>query len=189
MSVTSFSGMRSSFQRRLLGPAVLGVDPGMHALHLNRAQVYIKLEWFSAALADALHVAGAPQCPPAIKDKALYRSAAAEYSLGRYTETLDRLNSLGDDPSDFSLRSRSKQRLDEMTDGKYAWTEMFRAGQAPVPHLDVADLVSPAIKVSTVPNRGRGRCIRATQKMHAGDLLVSVINPTICFVLQLIVMD
>ena len=69
MSVTSFSGMRSSFQRRLLGPAVLGVDPGMHALHLNRAQVYIKLEWFSAALADALHVAGAPQCPPAIKDK------------------------------------------------------------------------------------------------------------------------
>jgi hypothetical protein len=46
------------FKDALFIPAALAwsrgleLDPSLHALYLNRSQAYIKLEWFSAALAD-----------------------------------------------------------------------------------------------------------------------------------------
>lgn len=125
----------------------LSVDPSAYILRLNRAQAYVKLGWFSAALSDALHIASESQYPQDSQRKALYRVATAEYGLGRYIdtlETLDRFDSLQahGDPAVSSLRSRSRQRLEEM-DGRYVWTEMFEAGQVPVPHLDVADLSVP----------------------------------------------
>jgi hypothetical protein len=65
-------------------------DPSMHALRLNRSQVYIQLEWFSAALVDATHVLSEVKSLSQIEQKASYRAACAEYGLQRYSDALAR---------------------------------------------------------------------------------------------------
>jgi hypothetical protein len=74
------------FQDTLFVPAALAwsrgleLDPSSHALRLNRAQSYIKLEWFPAALADAMHVLSTSESLPlSMSTKASYRAASAEY--------------------------------------------------------------------------------------------------------------
>jgi len=151
----------------------LELDPSLHILRLNRSQAYIRLEWFSAALADAVHVlcAGGSLEPTAIK--ASYRAASAEYGLGRYHDALARLETLRDDIDTSSLKSRCYQRIHETTTGEYEWINMFHAGQLPVPHLDVAQFVNPAVNVAVIPSRGGGRGIRAMRDIKTGELLVS----------------
>ena len=168
------------FKDCLFIPAALawsrGLDnePSMHALRLNRSQAYIRLEWFSAALVDAIHVLSAPELLPQIANKASYRAACAEYGLQHYSDALTRLELLEEDVEVKNLKSRCHQRLLETTKGHYDWLRMFRDGQASVPHLDVAEFVHSAIAVSAFPNRGGGRGMVATQHIRTGDLLVSL---------------
>jgi hypothetical protein len=168
------------FKDGLFVPAALawsrGIDndPSMHTLRLNRSQAYIRLEWFSAALADGTHVLSSLESLPQMEKKASYRAACAEYGLQRYSGTLARLELLEEDTEVKSLKSRCHQRLLEATKGQYDWLRMFQDGQASVPRLDVAEFVHSAIAVSAIPNRGGGRGIVATHHIRTGDLLVSL---------------
>jgi hypothetical protein len=151
-------------------------DPSMHSLRLNRCQAYIRLKWFPAALADALYVLSSPGCQADITTKARYRAACAEYGMGYYSEALSRLEALRDKDDDDlkSLVTRCRMRMKETTTGEYVWSEMFTAGQATVPDLDVAEFASPAISVSSFSTRRGGRGIRATRDIKPGELLVCV---------------
>lgn len=167
------------FQDTLFVPAALAwsrgleLDPSSHALRLNRAQAYIKLEWFPAALADAMHVLSTSESLPlSMSTKASYRAASAEYGLGRYSHALDRLETLDEDTNIESLKSRCCQRSREAMMGEYLWAEMFRAGQNSVPRLDVAQYTHPALTVVSISARGGGRGIRAARDIATGDLLV-----------------
>jgi tetratricopeptide (TPR) repeat protein len=167
------------FKDALFVPAALAwsrgleLDPSLHALYLNRSQAYIKLEWFSAALADAAHVLSAPELHMSAAKKAAYRAASAEYGLGRYRDALARLETLDEDIHIKSLKSRCRQRTQEATTGEYAWIDMLRAGQHAVPHLDVAEFVDPAVGVAPMSTRGGGRGIRSMRDIKTGELLVS----------------
>jgi hypothetical protein len=167
------------FKDGLFVPAALAwsrgleFDPSLHALRLNRSQAYLKLEWFAAALVDALHVLSAPEKLASTAKKASYRAASAEYGLGRYGDALTRLDLLDEDVDIKSLKSRCRQRAKEATTGEYAWMDMFRAGQHAVPHLDVAEFVDPAVGVAATPARGGGRGIQSMRDIKAGELLVS----------------
>jgi hypothetical protein len=151
----------------------LDLDPSFHAMRLNRAQAYIKLEWFSAALADAVYVLSSSETSVSTVTKASYRAASAEYGLERYRDALARLETIHDDLNIKSLKSRCRQRMLEKTKGEYAWMEMFSAGQHVVPHLDVAEYINSAVGVASIPTRGGGRGIRSTRDIKAGELLVS----------------
>lgn len=147
-------------------------DPSMHVLYLNRAQAYLRLEWFSAALADALHVLSHPNSLPSMLLKARYRAACAEYGLERYAAALSRLEGLPGEPSSLEYKKRCRARMNENTTGQYSWIDMFRAGQVDVPALDVANYVAATIMVASIPNRGGGRGIKAVRDIKAGEFLV-----------------
>lgn len=167
------------FKDALFIPAALAwsrgleLDPSMHALYLNRSQAYIKLGWFSAALADAAHVLSEPQLDTLTITKAMYRAASAEYGLGRYSHALARLETLDEEISIKTLKSRCRARIAEAATGEYAWIDMFHAGQHEVPHLDVAEFVNPAVGVAAVSTRGGGRGIQSMRDIQTGELLVS----------------
>lgn len=143
-------------------------DPSFHVLHLNRAQAYIRLQWFSAALADALHVLSHSDSPATLQ-KASHRAACAEYGLERYTSALSRFEGLKDEQN----QKRCRERMKEVQTGQYSWLDMFRAGQVDVPALDVANYVASTIAVVSIPNRGGGRGVKAVRDIKAGELLVS----------------
>jgi hypothetical protein len=167
------------FKEDLFIPAALAwssgleLAPSMHSLRLNRSQAYIKLQWFSAALADAVHVLSTTESPTQTTKKASYRAASAEYGLGRYRDALVRLEILGEDINIKSFKARCRDRSKEAEIGEYAWMDMFHAGQHAVPHLDVAEFASPAVATATILTRGGGRGIRAMRDTKAGELLVS----------------
>jgi hypothetical protein len=168
------------FEGGLFVPAALAwsrglyLNPSLLALRLNRSQACIKLEWFSAALADAVHILCAGGSVASNTTKALYRAASAEYGLERYGDALARLEMLDKNDNAISmLKSRCHQRIRETRTGDYAWITMFRAGQLKVPHLDVAQFVNPAVDVAVIPTRGGGRGIRSTHDIKTGELLVS----------------
>jgi hypothetical protein len=167
------------FEAGLFVPAALAwsrgleLNPSLHAFRLNRSQAYIKLEWFSAALVDAVHVLCAGNAVVSNTTKALYRAASAEYGLERYSDALARLETLGENDAINMLKSRCHRRIHETRTGDYPWTTMFSDGQLTVPHLDVAQFVNPAVKVAVIPTRGGGRGIRSMRDIKTGELLVS----------------
>jgi tetratricopeptide (TPR) repeat protein len=167
------------FKDDLFVPAALAwsrgleLAPSMHSLRLNRSQAYIKLQWFSAALADAVHVLSTPESSTQTNKKASYRAASAEYGLGRYRNALVRLETLDEGTDIKSLKARCRDRFKEAEMGEYAWMDMFHAGQHAVPHLDIAEFVSPAVATATILTRGGGRGIRSMRDIKAGELLVS----------------
>ncbi|KIM83617.1 hypothetical protein PILCRDRAFT_431027 [Piloderma croceum F 1598] len=166
------------FEGGLFVPAALAwsrgleLNPSLHALRLNRSQAYIKLEWFSAALADAVHVLEAGTSVVSNTTKASYRAASAEYGLERYGDALARLDTLDEDDAISVLKARCRGRIHETRTGDYEWITMFHAGQLTVPHLDVAQFVNPAVNVAVIPTRGGGRGIRSMRDIKTGDLLV-----------------
>lgn len=153
----------------------LGSFGDTHLLRLNRAATYIKLEWFSPAFSDALHVIGTRNIPDELKFKARYRAAQAEYGLGRYTAALDRFKRCirsGSSP-DQSLKtwlSRCEDRIIESR-GVYDWVQIFEDAQIPGNKIDVAEYVGP-MKVVPMPRRGGGRGVVATKAIKAGELIV-----------------
>lgn len=167
------------FKKGFLVPAVLAwsrglkLDPSMQTLHLNRSQAYIRLGWFSSALADALHALSSDDLIDSLRRKAQYRAACAEYGLGRYADSLARLEVLENDNETDPLKERCRKRICEVSTTQYAWVDMFKAGQSPIPRLDVAEFVDTGISISAIPGRGGGRGIRATRDFKTGELLVS----------------
>jgi tetratricopeptide (TPR) repeat protein len=163
------------FKKGLLIPAAriwsLGIrrDPKYTELRLNRAQAYISLEWYNAALDDALHALESSSTSN-LATKAAYRAARAEYGLSCYPAALGRFQVIEDD-SAREWETRCRRRIQETQDGEYRWTDMFQEGQALVPRLDVASYTGP-IKVELVEGRGGGHGVVASQGYTNPELLV-----------------
>ncbi|KAJ7584922.1 hypothetical protein C8J56DRAFT_138136 [Mycena floridula] len=155
-------------------PAVLAwsralqVEPSLHVTLLNRSEGYLKLGWFAAALEDASQYLALTQIP---SDKATFRAARAEYSLGRYESALERFRSLPDLAEAIPFILRCQERIKERSTGQFSFLGMFNEGQADLPSVDVADYMSSSIEIFVSP-RGGGRGIRATKQIRTGELLV-----------------
>ncbi|KAF9021622.1 hypothetical protein BDZ89DRAFT_1071273 [Hymenopellis radicata] len=149
----------------------LNMDPSMHYIPLNRSQAYLKLKWYAAARADAAHAFA--MIPG--HTKAAYRIACADYGLGRYHDAFNGfrlLDQSGAVPEAAAYMKGCVSRLLEETKAKYDWLNMFLKSKGKLVDLDVADFVSSAIQVSTLPSRGGGRGITASRDIKAGELLV-----------------
>lgn len=106
----------------------------MPELYSDRAQAYITLEWYGAALRDAVTVL---ETHPGsnLTSKVMYRAARAEYGLGRYGEALARFQ-LVEDAVARDWEVSCCHRILEVEEGEYDWTEIFRSSQGPTPSLD-----------------------------------------------------
>ncbi|KAF8308418.1 hypothetical protein DL93DRAFT_2063996 [Clavulina sp. PMI_390] len=138
-------------------------------LLLNRAQAYISLRWFVAALKDS-EVVLAEFPTSALRKKAIYRAASAEYGLGRYEVALERFKLL-DATDAANWTAKCQQRLQEASTGQYDWLSMYQTGQAKIPFVDVAEFVGP-VEITAITGRGGGRGVVATRNIKCGELLV-----------------
>lgn len=104
-------------------------DKTLPELYLNRAQAYIALEWYGAALRDATTVL---ESHPGsnLTPKAMFRAARAEYGLGRYSDALLRFQ-LVEDNAARDWEFRCCRRVLEVEGGEYDWAEIFRSSQGP----------------------------------------------------------
>ncbi|TFY64492.1 hypothetical protein EVJ58_g2593 [Rhodofomes roseus] len=152
----------------------LQCDPDSLALRSNRSEAYLRLNFYSAASADARYVRCAAGAELLLRQKALFREAKAEYGRGRYQKAkslLEQLHSSRADDSDIvKWIARCTQRLHESLTGVYDWTLLYKQSQTD-PHLDVAEYTGP-IEVRPMSNRGGGRGIAATRVIDVGELLV-----------------
>lgn len=140
-------------------------------LYLNRAQAYISLEWYSAALRDAVTVLELElDTLSNFAPKAAFRAARAEYGLGRYDDALSRFRTVGNSAAR-DWEDKCRRRTAEVERGEYNWVEVFSSGQRAVPTLDVASHIGP-ISVQAIPGRGGGRGVVGTRDLKTGDLLV-----------------
>ncbi|EMD40491.1 hypothetical protein CERSUDRAFT_121238 [Gelatoporia subvermispora B] len=149
-------------------------DRGATILRLNRAEVYLRLGFFTAAAADAALALGAPGITQKQRDKALYRLARAEYGRGRYEVALQKFNEYQsrhiDDAEAAACVSRTKKRIAESITGDYDWCELFRASKI-TPHVEAADYHGP-IMIRQCVRRGGGRGMFATRDVAPGELLL-----------------
>lgn len=141
-------------------------------LYLNRAECFLRLNWFSSALSDAQFVLDAHEVDPNMRHKALHRAAKAQYGRGHYEKAISLfescLTSKADDEGVARWINRSSDRLKEAREGAYNWIEFLTESQTNF-HPDVADYQGP---VAVRPIQGRGRGIVATKDIAIGDLLV-----------------
>ncbi|KDQ09021.1 hypothetical protein BOTBODRAFT_191352 [Botryobasidium botryosum FD-172 SS1] len=158
----------------------LALDPTARVLLLNRAAVYISMEYFEAALADSARVLAAPQVSDNEKAKACYRSAQAEYGASHYGDALEWINtclSLLPMHTDVPIwAKRCEERLRESENGNYDWARMFKEARLSGHKVEAADFVGP-IKVASCA-RGGGRGMVTTRPVRVGELLL-VSNPLV----------
>ena len=153
----------------------LTIDPAAALLWANRAAAYLKLQYYGAALCDAVKVLEFLDIPSGVRRKALFRAGQAQYSLGKfeaatvYFEGCCDFNINGSDAEAWICRA--KARLSEERFGQYDWLRLFLDSQGPVAAMDVADFVGP-IEVISLPSRGGGRGVVATRDIKVGELLV-----------------
>ncbi|CDZ96391.1 Predicted histone tail methylase containing SET domain [Phaffia rhodozyma] len=152
----------------------LALDPNHLALRLNRAAVRIRLKQFRSALVDTDHVLTyhSTSIPEPLLEKALFRSATAQYALGQYSLANATYGSL---LSQFPQSQEARNgiaaiatRLVEMKSGYYDWIELYKSSQTN-PAVDVAEYAGP-VKVGLSPGRGRGLFL--TEDVKAGQLLI-----------------
>ncbi|KAH9937991.1 uncharacterized protein B0H18DRAFT_965005 [Fomitopsis serialis] len=150
----------------------LKINPGSLVLRLNRAEAYMRLDFFSGALHDARSVLVASELPPALRNKALLRAARAEYGRRNYAIARQLFQqhrgSSTNNAEDANWIRRCEDRLRESSTGKYDWAKLFEESQR-TSRLDAADYTGP-VEVKDVPGHGRG--IVATKDIAAGELLV-----------------
>jgi len=136
--------------------------------YLNRAQAYIALGWYEAALRDAQYFLDTFPSS-ALVSKAVYRVASAEYGLGYYRSALKRFETIKDIVGEWEDKCR--KRIREAEEAKYDWAQMFLMGQRKFPRLDVASFTGP-ISVQPIPGRGGGRGVLSTRDVTAGEILI-----------------
>ena len=153
----------------------LDINPSASLLRLNRADVYLRLGYNSAALADAEHILAVPILADALRIQALSRAAKASYARGDYVVAARKFSEWADlapleNKEALAGVSRSRTRLKESITGQYDWTRLFKESQR-TPRIDLADYVGP-VKVTTIESRGGGRGIVATRRICIGEVLV-----------------
>ncbi|OSX59453.1 hypothetical protein POSPLADRAFT_1151025 [Postia placenta MAD-698-R-SB12] len=153
----------------------LAADPEATVLLSNRAEVYLRLGFWSGAIADARRVRTNSDAPEALRNKAVFREAKAEYARGNYKTAEDLfLQWQSVRPDDEEVKgwiSRARKRQAEQETGQYDWETLFNQSQSDH-HLDVAEFRGP-IEVQQVSRRGGGRGIVAVQDIEIGQLLVA----------------
>jgi tetratricopeptide (TPR) repeat protein len=150
-------------------------DPAVYLLRLNRAEAYLRLGYYTAALADVNHVLALSSLANPHRIKALSRAAKANYGRGDYAASERRYKEWADfatlNKAEALAGIRSAQaRLKESITGQYDWTRLFKESQSTF-RVDVADYVGP-VKVATLAHRGGGRGVVATKNISFGDILV-----------------
>ncbi|KAH9833708.1 uncharacterized protein C8Q71DRAFT_859984 [Rhodofomes roseus] len=150
----------------------LEVHPDSLVLRLNRAEAYLRLEFYSGTLYDAQSVLSTPDLSPAFRNKALLRAARAEYGRRNYASARQLFQqhrvSSSNNAEDATWIRRCEERLRENSIGKYDWARLFEECQHDS-RLDAADYTGP-VEVKTIPGRGRG--IVVTRDVSAGELLM-----------------
>ncbi|KAG8855164.1 hypothetical protein FRB96_007202 [Tulasnella sp. 330] len=151
--------------------------PGSILLYLNRSLASLRLGYYGAALADALHVVEAAGTSITSKVKALFRAGQAKYGMGLWgdAEELFTQTSELDDAEADNVQvwlKKCRERMAESMDGTYNWIHLFDlAGEKAGQRLEVADYLGP-VDVVGMSSRGGGRGVVATRDVKCGELLV-----------------
>ncbi|OSX59446.1 hypothetical protein POSPLADRAFT_1035719 [Postia placenta MAD-698-R-SB12] len=152
----------------------LVANPKATVLLSNRAEAYLRLGFWSGTIADAKRVRTSPDAPEALRNKAMFREAKAEYARGNYGTAEDLfLQQQSVRPDDEVVKgwiSRARKRQAEQETGQYDWETLFNQSQSDH-HLDVAEFRGP-IEVQQVSRRGGGRGIVAVQDIEIGQLVL-----------------
>ncbi|CDO73769.1 hypothetical protein BN946_scf185015.g97 [Trametes cinnabarina] len=152
----------------------LALDSSALALRLNRAEAYLRLQYYSGALSDAQEVLAKVGASDAVADKALLRLAKARYGRQEYGMALDSFICFQDkhvgDSSVDSWIDRCRDRLRESYIGSYDWPSLFATARRKI-RLDAANFRGP-IQVQSMKQRGGGRGIVTTRDVQTGELLL-----------------
>ncbi|TBU47221.1 hypothetical protein BD309DRAFT_517231 [Dichomitus squalens] len=152
----------------------LVIDPQAAVIRSNRAEVYLRLKYYSGAAYDTQRVLSAKGLPDALSDKTIFRLAKAQYGRGEYAEAEKNIARWhARHPEDLAAApwiARCRARRAERHTGQYDWASLFRKAAKDI-RLDVADYMGP-IEVSQMTNRGGGRGVVAKRAIHTGELLL-----------------
>lgn len=160
----------------------LDIDPGHLLSRLNRAEAYLRLEWFNSALHDCEEVLKGNLTDDSLHRKAVFRAAKASYYSGEYEKAIE-VAALR--PSDLECKSwsnKANRRIQERSIGNYDWCSLFQQAQKEATRVDAAEFIGP-LEVRKLNKQGRIRGTYATRDIAVGDLLVSS-SP--CFRLRLL---
>lgn len=154
-------------------------DPSAYILLLNRSAAYVRLEYFVAAIVDATAVLDVENLSRDHKMKALYRTAQAEYGMGRYDAALTTFTRCVEIVPEYrdidGWIARCHERVRESQTGVYDWTRVYKEVQTVGNKVDVSEFIGP-IQVG-ISACGGGRGVVTTRAVKVGELLVSVIPP------------
>lgn len=152
----------------------LKLDPTHVLSLLNRAETYLRLEWFNSALNDSEAVLKSELKDDNLLRKAIVRAVKASYYLGRYEHTIELIDIRPNDPELVPWTEKAQRRLREGSTGEYDWCSLFRQSQGPAARLDAAEFTGP-VEVRNPELRNGIRGTYATRDIDIGELLVSCI--------------
>ncbi|KAF5369362.1 hypothetical protein D9758_002497 [Tetrapyrgos nigripes] len=153
----------------------LRLDKDAFLLRLNRAEAYLRLSYYSAALFDAETVMSSNLIDSKSRWKALWRAAKALYFQGNYSAARERFEESrkfeGDVDESKEWFQRICQREEELKHGRFDWARIFRES-VKAPHIQhIAEFRGP-VEVRSLPDRGGGRGVIATAAIEVGQILV-----------------
>lgn len=152
----------------------LKVEPTNRLLLLNRAEIYLRLQWYNSAGhdAEAAIAMGLPSVD--LKRKAVVRAVKAYYLSARWDEAVRLANEHRDIIEAAEFGRKAEQRLRERNAGTYDWFSHYKnAMKTTPPRLDIASYQGP-VEVR-VPEGGEGpRGMFVTRDVKAGELLVGI---------------
>lgn len=156
----------------------LVIDPNATVVRSNRAEVYLRLNYFSGAAADAQRVLSTDSIPDALAGKTMFRLARARYGRGEHDAAARHFARWQErHPQDSAAASwiqRCQARQVEKQTGQYNWVSMFHDAVKKI-RLDVADYMG-SMEVSQMMARGGGRGVVATKDIETGELLVRYVR-------------
>ncbi|CAI6336317.1 unnamed protein product [Periconia digitata] len=137
----------------------------------NRAFAFLKTQQYDAVLTDLGYH---PGCNLKFSEKALYRTAEALYSLGRFSECLEVTRRLHiefpNNQQAIVMLDRVQNRCSEQQAGTYKFKQLqLDAKRLSIPQLDYATYVGP---LEVRNSEGKGRGLFVTKAVKAGDLLI-----------------
>lgn len=141
-------------------------------LRLNRAETYLRLEWYYSALCDVEAVLQqGPITDEKLNRKAAFREMKANYGLERYVRVVE----IAKDHQDGDIKSwaaKARKRIAEQTSGNYDWFNLFKDTEASSSRPDVANYVGP-VEVKDREESPGVRGVFTTRDVKVGELLVS----------------
>lgn len=152
----------------------LALGGDVASLVMNRAAVFIQLEYYSGAITDLEWVMAKAGISGAAADKALLRLAKARCGRGEFRAAAeDYLRWKRKHPDDTSADSaveRCRARIQEEQTGNYDWACLFQTAKERI-RVDAADFIG-RVEVRRLQNRGGGRGMVASRNLKTGELLV-----------------